>query len=38
MWVESVEQGRIAGVWSRWELMGEGEGHWEADLVSGDAQ
>jgi hypothetical protein len=36
MWVEQVEQGHIAGVWSRWELMGRGEGHWEAELLAGE--
>jgi hypothetical protein len=34
MWVEHADQGHIAGVWSRWELMGRGEGSWEADLLS----
>jgi hypothetical protein len=34
MWVERVEGGHIGGVWSRWELMGRGEGRWEADLLS----
>jgi hypothetical protein len=34
MWVERVEHGHMAGVWSRWELMGRGEGSWEADLLS----
>jgi len=33
MWVERVDHGHIGGVWSRWELMGRGEGRWEADLV-----
>lgn len=33
MWVERVEHGHMAGVWSRWELMGRGEGNWEADLL-----
>jgi hypothetical protein len=33
MWVERVDQGHMAGVWSRWELMGRGEGSWEADLL-----
>jgi hypothetical protein len=33
MWVERVDHGHIAGVWSRWELMGRGEGRWEADLM-----
>lgn len=35
MWVERVEHGHIAGVWSRWELMGRGEGRWEAELMPG---
>lgn len=35
MWVERVNQGHIAGVWSRWELMGRGEGRWEAELMPG---
>lgn len=34
MWVERVEHGHLAGVWSRWELMGRGEGSWEAELLS----
>jgi hypothetical protein len=34
MWVERVERGHIAGVWSRWELIGRGEGRWEAELIS----
>jgi hypothetical protein len=34
MWVERVDAGHIGGVWSRWELMGRGEGRWEADLLS----
>lgn len=33
MWVERVAQGHIGGVWSRWELIGQGEGRWEADLI-----
>jgi hypothetical protein len=33
MWVERVQRGHIAGVWSRWELIGRGEGRWEADLL-----
>ena len=33
MWVERVDRGHIGGVWSRWELMGRGEGRWEAELV-----
>jgi len=35
MWVERVDRGHIAGVWSRWELIGRGEGRWEAELMSG---
>jgi hypothetical protein len=35
MWVERVEHGHLAGVWSRWEVMGRGEGRWEADLLPG---
>jgi len=35
MWVERVNHGHLAGVWSRWELMGRGEGHWEAELMPG---
>jgi hypothetical protein len=35
MWVERVDRGHIAGVWSRWELMGRGEGRWEAELMPG---
>ena len=33
MWVERVEQGHIAGIWSRWQLMGRGEGRWRAERV-----
>jgi len=33
MWVERSEQGHLAGVWCRWEVMNEGAGRWEADLV-----
>lgn len=33
MWVEQVGRGRISGVWSRWELMEQGEGRWEAELI-----
>jgi hypothetical protein len=33
MWVERVSRGHIAGVWSRWQLMGRGEGRWEAELL-----
>jgi hypothetical protein len=33
MWVERVEHGHLAGVWSRWELMGRGEGRWEAEFL-----
>ncbi|HWO09530.1 MAG TPA: hypothetical protein VNN80_08620 [Polyangiaceae bacterium] len=33
MWVEHVNAGHIAGVWSRWELMGRGEGRWEAERL-----
>jgi hypothetical protein len=36
MWVEQSEQGHLAGVWCRWEVMNEGEGRWEADLVRAD--
>jgi hypothetical protein len=34
MWVERVDHGHIGGIWSRWELIGRGEGRWEADLVT----
>jgi hypothetical protein len=34
MWVDRVDGAHIGGVWSRWELMDEGEGHWDAELVS----
>jgi hypothetical protein len=37
MWVERSEQGHLAGVWCRWEVMNEGEGRWEADLVRADS-
>ena len=33
MWVERVDAGQIAGVWSRWELMGRGEGRWHAERL-----
>jgi hypothetical protein len=33
MWVDRVDDGHIGGVWSRWELMGRGEGRWEAELL-----
>jgi hypothetical protein len=33
MWVEQVEQGQLAGVWSRWELVGQREGRWRAELL-----
>lgn len=35
MWVERVDRGHIAGVWSRWQLMGRGEGRWEAERMPG---
>lgn len=35
MWVERADRRHIAGVWSRWELMGRGEGRWEAELMPG---
>ena len=38
MWVERVEQGHISGVWSRWELMHQSEGRWEAEWIRGLAQ
>ena len=31
--VESNERGRLAGVWCRWEVMNQGEGRWEAELI-----
>jgi hypothetical protein len=34
MWVERVEKGQLAGVWSRWELVGQREGRWRAELVA----
>jgi hypothetical protein len=34
MWVERVEQGHLAGVWSRWELVGQREGRWRAELLN----
>jgi hypothetical protein len=34
MWVDRVDGAHIGGVWSRWELMDEGEGSWEAELLS----
>jgi hypothetical protein len=37
MWVERSEQGHLAGVWCRWEVMNAGEGRWEADLVRADS-
>jgi hypothetical protein len=33
MWVEQVDRGHISGVWSRWELIEQGEGRWEAELL-----
>ena len=33
MWVERVDAGHLAGVWSRWELMGRGEGRWVAERL-----
>jgi hypothetical protein len=33
MWVQEVEHGHLAGVWSRWELVGQEEGRWEAEVV-----
>jgi hypothetical protein len=38
MWVERVEQGHIAGVWSRWELIGQSEGRWQAEWIRAVAQ
>lgn len=35
LWVERVEGRRIAGVWSRWELMERGEGRWRAERMPG---
>jgi len=37
MWVDQADQGHLAGVWCRWEVMNDGEGRWEADLVRADA-
>ena len=37
MWVERSEQGHLAGVWCRWEVMNAGEGRWEADLERADS-
>ncbi len=33
MWVEQVEREHLSGVWSRWELMEQAEGRWEAELL-----
>lgn len=33
MWVERVDPSQIAGIWSRWELMGRGEGRWHAERL-----
>jgi hypothetical protein len=33
MWVERVDSSHIAGIWSRWELMGQGEGRWQAERL-----
>jgi len=33
MWVESNDRGHLAGVWCRWEVMNQGEGRWEAELI-----
>jgi hypothetical protein len=38
MWVERVEQGHLAGVWSRWELIGQSEGRWEAEWIRAVSQ
>jgi hypothetical protein len=38
MWVEHSEQGHLAGVWCRWEVMNQGEGRWEADLVRAETK
>jgi hypothetical protein len=37
MWVDQADQGHLAGVWCRWEVMNEGEGRWEADLLRADS-
>jgi hypothetical protein len=37
MWVERSQQGHLAGVWCRWEVMNAGEGRWEADLERADS-
>lgn len=37
MWVDQADQGHLAGVWCRWEVMNDGEGRWEADLVRADS-
>jgi hypothetical protein len=37
MWVDQADQGHLAGVWCRWEVMNAGEGRWEADLVRADS-
>ena len=37
MWVDQADRGHLAGVWCRWEVMNEGEGRWEADLVRADS-
>jgi hypothetical protein len=33
MWVESAEPGHLAGIWSRWEVVGREEGRWDALLL-----
>ena len=35
MWVERVDSSQIAGIWSRWQLMGHGEGRWHAERLPG---
>ncbi len=38
MWVEQSGEGRLAGVWCRWEVMNAGEGRWEAELERAEPQ
>ncbi len=36
--VETAEQGHMTGVWSRWELIGQDDGRWEAQLEPATAE
>jgi hypothetical protein len=36
--VETAEQGHMTGAWSRWELIGQDDGRWEAELEPDKAE